>query len=234
MTKLAHLDESEAIAEAFITLSAEVFEGLMGGDGVKSDVFSVARIAGIMAAKKTAELIPLYHPIALNKVGVDFEPLVERHAIRITASAKATGSTGAEMEVLTAASIVALTLYDMVKDRATMIEGLKLVSKPDGNSEKYLATSRGGPVPKPTLGKVSVLMSETGFSRVRDVNAQREAFRAFMTNKHLRATEWAKQADVPAAQIYAYLTGKVRALAPDVVSKLARAARVREEDMFRA
>jgi predicted transcriptional regulator len=82
--------------------------------------------------------------------------------------------------------------------------------------------------------KPETIMNEVAAPRIHDVNSHRDAFRAFMTANRLRATEWAKQSGVPAAQIYAYLTGKTRALSPDAVSRLARAARVREEDMFRA
>jgi len=251
MTKLTHLDDSgaarmvdvsakdttdrEASAEAVIALSPEAFEAVVSGSGPKGDVFAAARIAGIMAAKKTSDLIPLCHPIALTKASIDFEPQAEGNAVRIVAYAKTTGPTGVEMEALTAASVAALTIYDMIKavDRAAVIEGVKLISKSGGKSGKYVSTSPERSPLKPTLGKVSVLMSETGSARVHDVNAQREAFRAFMTSKRLRATEWAKQADVPAAQIYAFLTGKLRALTPETISRLARAARVREEDMFR-
>lgn len=252
MSKLTHLDnngaarmvdisakdatEREASAEATITLSEEAFEAVVSGNGSKGDVFAAARIAGIMAAKKTSDLIPLCHPIALTRASVEFEALAERKAIRIVAFAKTTGPTGVEMEALTASSVAALTIYDMIKavDRAAVIEGVKLVSKSGGKSGVYVATS-----PKPHAALISVsrkpetIMNEVAAPRTADTSAQREAFRAFMTANRLRATEWAKQANVPAAQIYAYLTGKTRALAPDVVSRLARAARVRDEDMFR-
>ena len=253
MNKLTHLDrngaarmvdvsakdttEREASAEAVIVLSDEAYEAVVSGSGPKGDVFAAARIAGIMAAKKTSDLIPLCHPIALTKAGVDFEPMLERKAIRITASAKTIGQTGVEMEALTAASVAALTIYDMIKavDRAAVIEVVKLVSKSGGKSGGYVAaTPKAGAALKSVPRKPAVIMNEVAAPRVTDTSAQREAFRAFMTLNRLRATEWAKQANVPAAQIYAYLTGKTRALSPDVVSRLARAARVREEDMFRA
>ncbi len=252
MSKLTHLDdkgaarmvdvstkastEREAAAEAVIVLSADAYEAVVSGSGPKGDVFAAARIAGIMAAKKTSELIPLCHPIALTKAGVDIEPLAERSAVRILATAKTTGPTGVEMEALTAAAIAALTIYDMVKavDRGAVIEGVRLVSKSGGKSGGYFAANREKTAPKPaTNRRPAVLMNEVAAPRVRDVNAQREAFREFMTARRLRATQWAKQADIPASQIYAFLTGKLRTLTPEAITRLARAARVREEDMFR-
>ena len=252
MNKLSHLDDSgaarmvdvsakdaterQAAAEAIIVLSQEAYDAAIGGSGPKGDVLAAARIAGIMAAKKTSDLIPLCHPIAITKASVDFEPLAERSAVRILATVKTLGQTGVEMEALTAASIAALTIYDMVKavDRGAVIEAVRLVSKSGGKSGSYFATTGKPALPKlNTPRKSETLMNEVAAPRNRDANAARDAFRAFMTAQRLRATEWAKQADVPAAQIYAYLTGKSRALSPDIIQKLARAARVREEDMFK-
>jgi cyclic pyranopterin phosphate synthase len=252
MSKLTHLDsagaahmvdvsaknatERQAVAEAVIILSAEAYEAAIGGTGPKGDVLAAARIAGIMAAKKTSELIPLCHPIAITKAGVDFEPLAERHALRILATVKTLAQTGVEMEALTAASVAALTVYDMIKavDRSAVIEGVRLVSKSGGKSGSYFAAV--GKTAPPRLNaprKAATLMNEVAAPRAHNVDAAREAFRAFMTAQRLRATEWAKQAGIPSAQIYAYLTGKARALAPDTAKKLARAAGVREEDMFK-
>jgi cyclic pyranopterin phosphate synthase len=251
MNKLTHLDasgaarmvdvsgkdttERQAAAEAIIVLSQEAYDAAISGSGPKGDVLAAARIAGIMAAKKTSDLIPLCHPLAITKAGIDFEPLAERHALRILATVKTLGQTGVEMEALTAASIAALTVYDMVKavDRSAVIENVRLVSKSGGKSGAYFAPGRKTAPPKINTRKSETLMNEVAAPRNRDANAQRDAFRAFMTTQRLRATEWAKQADVPVAQIYAYLTGKARVLAPETVKRLARAARVREEDMFR-
>jgi hypothetical protein len=111
---------------------------------------------------------------------------------------------------------------------------VRLVSKSGGKSGSYFAaTGKSAPPRLNTPRKATVLMNEVAAPRKHDADAAREAFRAFMTSQRLRATEWAKQAGVPAAQIYAYLTGKARALAPDTAKKLARAAGVREEDLFR-
>lgn len=251
MNKLTHLDEAgaarmvdvsdkeptdrQAAAEAVIVLSQDAYEAAIGGTGPKGDVLAAARIAGIMAAKKTSDLIPLCHPIAIAKASIDFEPLADRHALRILATVKTVGQTGVEMEALTAASVAALTVYDMVKavDRAAVIENVRLISKSGGKSGSYFATGRNATPPKlPATRKAATLMNEVAAPRTRDSNASRDAFRAFMTARHLRVSEWTKQAGVPAAQVYAYLTGKTRALAPDFVKRLARAAQAREEDMF--
>jgi cyclic pyranopterin phosphate synthase len=256
MSKLTHLDdagaarmvdvsdkgvtEREASAQATITLSAEAFAAVADGSAKKGDVLAAARIAGIMAAKKTSELIPLCHPIALTKVNVDLEPDAASHVIRIVAGAKATGQTGVEMEALTAASIAALTIYDMVKaiDKGAVIADVKLLAKSGGKSGVYVVEAPKKPAYRSagmrSKARPATLMSEVvAPAAPRDVNGQREAFRAFMTARHLRATEWAKDAGVPAAQIYAFLTGKVRALPGDIAERLARAARARVEDMFR-
>ena len=251
MTKLTHLDQTgaarmvdvsrkpvtdrEATAEAIVVLSPEAYEVALSGAAPKGDVLSTARIAGIMAAKKTSELIPLCHPLPLAKVDIAFEPLPGRHALRIAATAKTTAQTGVEMEALTAASVAALTVYDMVKaiDHAAVIEGVRLLEKSGGKSGAFRAPVPKLPPSRPRA-KPSTLIHETAapLRRMHDAGAQREAFRAFMTAHRLRATEWAKQAGVPAAQIYSYLTGKSRALETATAEKLAKAARVRVEDLF--
>jgi len=157
MSKLTHLDQHgaarmvdvsdkaagmrEAVAEAIIVLSPEAYAAALAEDSKKGDVRAVARIAGIMAAKKTSELIPLCHPIALSKASIEIEPIAERHALRILATVKTTGQTGVEMEALTAASIAALTIYDMVKaiDRGAVVETVRLLSKSGGKSGTYIA-----------------------------------------------------------------------------------------------
>lgn len=258
MKKLSHLDEHgaarmvdvskkaathrEAEAEAIIHLSADAFDAVMSGTAKKGDVLAVARIAGIMAAKKTSELIPLCHPIALTKVNVEFKPDAKLHTIRITASAKTSGQTGVEMEALTAASITALTIYDMTKsvDKGATIESVRLLSKSGGKSGDYtIGTSATSKTVYRSAGirsraRPSTLMSELSSPVTRaDPNSAREAFRSFMTTRRLRATQWAKEAGVPAAQIYAYLTGKTVRLPDELADRLARAAKSRAEDMFR-
>lgn len=255
MTKLTHLDdrgaarmvdvsakdstEREAIAEATVILGTEAYTAMMSGTAPKGDVLAAARIAGIMAAKKTSELIPLCHPLALSKANVDFEP--QDNAIRIIATVKTTGQTGVEMEALTAASIAALTIYDMIKavDKAAVIESVRLIAKSGGKSGNFHAPQSAKREPyKPRdaapRAKPATLMGEVTSPKTRaDSASQREAFRSFMTSHGLRATEWAKSAGVPTGQILSFLTGKSRAIPGDVAEKLARAARARVEDMFR-
>jgi cyclic pyranopterin phosphate synthase len=125
-----------AVAEALVVMSQETLTLIIDGHATKGDVMAVAELAGIMGAKRTAELIPLCHPIALTDVGVEITPDRKASALRITAHAATVGPTGVEMEALTAASIAALTAYDMLKsaDRGIRIEGLRLVEKRGGKS----------------------------------------------------------------------------------------------------
>jgi cyclic pyranopterin phosphate synthase len=150
MTKLTHLDETGAarmvdvsaksdtgrvaVTEGRIEMSAAALSAIRDGTTKKGDVLAVARVAGIMAAKKTSELIPLCHPIALSSVTVDFT--LGDTSITATVTARATGPTGVEMEALTAVSVALLTLYDMAKamDRGMRIEGVRLLRKTGGKS----------------------------------------------------------------------------------------------------
>ncbi len=126
-----------AVAEARLTATPETIAAILGGALKKGDAIAVARVAGIMAAKRTSDLIPLCHPIALRAVTVDIGE--DRGALLITATAETTGQTGVEMEALTAASVAALTLYDMAKamDRGMRIDGISLVEKTGGKSGDY-------------------------------------------------------------------------------------------------
>ncbi|MCC6479067.1 cyclic pyranopterin monophosphate synthase MoaC [Sphingorhabdus sp.] len=155
MTKLTHLDEAgnaamvdisakdatvrEAVAEGRITMSAEALAAVRAGAVKKGDVLATARIAGIMAAKKTSDLIPLCHPLALSKVAVDFE--FEDGGIRVVTLARLSGQTGVEMEALTAATVALLTIYDMAKalDKAMLISDVRLLSKSGGKSGDWHA-----------------------------------------------------------------------------------------------
>ena len=150
MTKLTHLDDSgaahmvdvsakadtvrEAVAEGRISMSAEALAAIREGSAKKGDVLATARIAGIMAAKKTSELIPLCHPLLLSKVSVDFA--FEDNGICVTTLVRLTGQTGVEMEAMTAASVALLTIYDMAKalDKSMVISGIRLLSKSGGKS----------------------------------------------------------------------------------------------------
>jgi len=131
----------EAVAGGRITMSAEAFEALTSGTSPKGDVMAAARIAGIMAAKKTSDLIPLCHPLPLSKVAVNFVIHADDRAVEVTATARTTGQTGVEMEALTAASIACLTLYDMLKavDKAMVISDIRLLKKSGGKSGDYSA-----------------------------------------------------------------------------------------------
>lgn len=233
------ISEREASAEATVIISAEAYEAIGSGAAPKGDVLAAARLAGIMAAKKTADLIPLCHPIVLAKVGVDFEMLDTEKAIRIVSRVRTSGQTGVEMEALTAASVAALTIYDMIKavDRQAQIKTIRLLAKSGGASGSYVAPSLRPtvkPKARPRVAKAAVLMEAAATRQSqRDRDAEREAFRSFMTSRRLRASEWAKHAGISPSLIYAYLTGRSRALTRESVERLARAARVRVEDLFR-
>lgn len=155
MTKLTHIDDAgaarmvdiagkpvtarEATAEGSISMSPEALAAIRDGTAKKGDVLAVARVAGIMAAKKTSELIPLCHPIALSSVTVDFNLDVD--TISAMATARTTGATGVEMEALTAVSAALLTIYDMAKaiDRGMTITGIRLLAKSGGHSGDWQA-----------------------------------------------------------------------------------------------
>lgn len=130
-----------AIAENHIKMKRETFDIITEGRAKKGDVLGVARLAGIMAAKQTATLIPLCHPLPITKVSVDLTPDTDLPGIRIRATVKTTGQTGVEMEALTAASVAALTVYDMTKavDKGMEISGLHVVLKEGGKSGRYEA-----------------------------------------------------------------------------------------------
>ncbi len=128
-----------ATAEAQVVMQPETLALITEGRASKGDVIGVARLAGIMGAKRTSDLIPLCHPLPVTKVTVDLDADAALPGLRITASVKTTGQTGVEMEALTAASTAALTVYDMCKavDRGMRIEGLRVVLKDGGKSGRY-------------------------------------------------------------------------------------------------
>jgi cyclic pyranopterin phosphate synthase len=131
-----------AVAEGLVRMSAETLALITEGRTQKGDVLSVARLAGIMAAKRTADLVPLCHPLPITKVALDLSPDPALPGIRITATVKTAGQTGVEMEALTAVSVAALTVYDMVKavDKAMVIEGVRLLLKDGGKSGRFEAS----------------------------------------------------------------------------------------------
>jgi cyclic pyranopterin phosphate synthase len=128
-----------AVAEGTISMSAETLEVIVRGSLKKGDVMAAARIAGIMAAKRTPELIPLCHPLVLNEVRIEIEPDHSLPGLRVTAWAEASGKTGVEMEALTAASVALLTIYDMAKsvERGMEITGVRLVEKRGGKTGNW-------------------------------------------------------------------------------------------------
>lgn len=154
MSKLTHIDETgranmvdvsakaatvrEALAEGFVRMSAETLALALSGDAKKGDVRATAEIAGIMAAKKTSDLIPLCHPLALSKVEVRVEP--GDGGLSVTARVRTSGQTGVEMEALTAVSVACLTVYDMLKaaDKAMSIEAVRLMKKSGGKSGDWV------------------------------------------------------------------------------------------------
>lgn len=131
----------EARAEALITMKPETLQMILSGNHHKGDVFATARIAGIQAAKRTWELIPLCHPLLLSKVEIQLEALPETNQVRIESLCKLTGKTGVEMEALTAASVAALTIYDMCKavQKDMVIEHVRLLAKSGGKSGDFVA-----------------------------------------------------------------------------------------------
>ena len=159
--RLTHFDESGAAqmvdvsekaataristAEAQIVMQPETLALITEGRAKKGDVIGVARLAGIMGAKRTADLIPLCHPLPVTKATVDLEPDADLPGLRITASVKTTGQTGVEMEALTAASTAALTVYDMCKavDRGMVISEVRLMEKQGGKSGTYVREDEG-------------------------------------------------------------------------------------------
>ncbi len=156
MSKLTHLDESgkakmvdvsekppttrEAVAEATVRMKPETLELILEGKVAKGEVFQVARIAGIMAAKRTSDLIPLCHPLSITKVDVDFSANRQDGIVTVTARVKTIGQTGVEMEALTAVTLSALTIYDMCKavDREMTITDVMLLEKRGGKSGEFV------------------------------------------------------------------------------------------------
>ncbi|KPD11909.1 cyclic pyranopterin monophosphate synthase MoaC [Phaeobacter sp. 11ANDIMAR09] len=130
-----------AVAEGHITMAAETYEIIAQGKAKKGDVLSVARLAGIMGAKKTPDLIPLCHPLPISKVAVELTLDPDLPGVRVEATVKTTGQTGVEMEALTSVSVACLTVYDMAKavDKAMQIGGTRVVLKDGGKSGRYEA-----------------------------------------------------------------------------------------------
>ena len=133
--------ERVAVAEGRVLMATKTLDLVAKGNAKKGDVLGAARIAGIMAAKKTHELIPLCHPLAISQITVDIEPDLSLPGLRVRATVRVTGPTGVEMEALTAVAVACLTIYDMVKavERGMRIEGIRLIEKSGGKSGRYRA-----------------------------------------------------------------------------------------------
>jgi cyclic pyranopterin phosphate synthase len=133
--------EREAIAEGRVVMTIQTLGVVLAGNAKKGDVLGAARIAGIMAAKRTHELIPLCHPLPVSNIAVDIEPERKLPGLNVRARVKVTGPTGVEMEALTAVAVACLTIYDMVKalERGMRIEGIRLLEKRGGKSGLYRA-----------------------------------------------------------------------------------------------
>ena len=145
--KMVDVSEKEttkriAVAEGFIQIKPEVIQLIVGGNMPKGDVLSTAKIAGILAAKKTGDLIPMCHPLGLDHADVEFE--IMENGIKITASMVVTAKTGIEMEALTAVSVAALTIYDMCKsaDKSMAINNVRLMKKSGGRSGEYIRSEK--------------------------------------------------------------------------------------------
>ncbi|MCD8037863.1 MAG: cyclic pyranopterin monophosphate synthase MoaC [Lachnospiraceae bacterium] len=140
------ITQRRAVAGGLIAVNEEVYAAIKGGTAKKGDVLGTARIAGIMAAKKTADLIPICHPLMLTKVTVDFEFKEETRQIKCICTAKLSGRTGVEMEALTGVSVALLTIYDMCKalDRGMCISDIHLIEKEGGKSGHYMVKENGG------------------------------------------------------------------------------------------
>ncbi len=266
MSKLTHIDEGgnarmvdvsskdattrTAMAEAIVRMKPDTLALVLDGTAPKGDVLATARIAGIMAAKKTAEIIPLCHPLPISGVTIACEPDEEGSLIRILASVKVTGQTGVEMEALTAATVAALTIYDMLKaaERGIVIESVRLLTKEGGKSGTFRAektdAKRGRVVRRPAAAAASRLvrhrskpveiMSEVaGRKPPTDKNARRDALRRFMSGRGLTAHAWAKDAGVAVGVIFSFLHGRTHTLTKSEEEKLAGAAGVSPEDLYR-
>jgi cyclic pyranopterin phosphate synthase len=267
MSKLTHLNdkgqaqmvdvsgkapsERSAMAEAVVRLAPATLALVLEAAVPKGDVLAVARVAGIMAAKKTADLIPLCHPLPISGVTVLCEPDEAECLIRILATVRVTGNTGVEMEALTAASVAALTIYDMLKavERGITIETVRLISKEGGKSGAFRAEEKA-PVRHSALRRASAVQAKARRARplasVKEVAPEpparkaateapgkRDALRRFMQSRGLTAHAWARDAGVPVGVLYSFLHARSHALSKKEEELLARAAEVDPDDLYR-
>ena len=245
--------ERSAMAEAIIRMRPDTLKIVLDGSVPKGDVLAVARVAGIMAAKKTSDLIPLCHPLPISGVTVVCEPDEDESIIRVFATVRVTGNTGVEMEALTAASVAALTIYDMLKavERGITIESVRLMSKEGGKSGSFRAESsdaaqkssrhaaprRSISTPTKSRGGRSVLPKELPIDGAKrkpqvDTTAKRDGLRRFMQSRGLTAHAWSKDAGLPLGVLYGFLHGRTQTLTRPEEKKLADAINVSPEDIY--
>ena len=263
MSKLSHIDgqgqanmvdvgEKEvttrlAVAEGRVVMKAETLKLILEGDMKKGDVLGTARLAGIMAAKKTSDLIPLCHPLALSSVKVDLTPDTDKNIIHIQSRVKVTGQTGVEMEALTAVSVAALTIYDMAKavDRDMEIGKIRLVQKQGGKSGSFQRAETAKTETTSPSSRPADLKSKRAALRPQEIKAgtgqaalrvspvsERDAFRQFIRVNRLQVHRWAKDAGVRPGEVFGYLNGQTPRIAEDSAQKLASAIGVPPSRMF--
>ncbi|HRE60572.1 MAG TPA: cyclic pyranopterin monophosphate synthase MoaC [Micropepsaceae bacterium] len=275
MSKLTHLDDKGharmvdvsakdatnrmAVAEGEVRLLPQVIDMIAEGTLPKGDALAVARLAGIMGAKRTSDLIPLCHPLAIAGASVELSPERDEGRIVIRATVKTNGPTGVEMEALTAVSVAALALYDMVKavQRDAIIGAIRLIEKHGGKSGDYVADGAAPAKPAApqrrsagfrqapsstvhagarTAGRARNAVAPEPALRPRaDAgDKDRAAFRAFMERNRLRVTQWCREAGIEPGLLYGYLHGRTGRLSRDAETRLARVVKVSVDDMFAA
>lgn len=247
------ITERTAMAEAIVRLKPETMAMVLDGSSPKGDVLAVARVAGIMAAKKTSDLIPLCHPLPISAVTVLCEPDEADNIIRVLATVRVSGNTGVEMEALTAASIAALTIYDMLKavERGIVIETIHLISKEGGKSGSFRAEPSDGSGSGQRLGalrRASGVQATVRRARTTlkpeppadpakrkpsaDASAKRDALRRFMQSRGLTAHAWSRDANLPVGVLYSFLHGRTHTLTKGEEQKLSSAVGVAPEDLY--
>ncbi|TNE60074.1 MAG: cyclic pyranopterin monophosphate synthase MoaC [Alphaproteobacteria bacterium] len=254
MSKLSHFDkdgkaamvdvsakdvtERRAVARGRITMKAETLALIREGTAAKGDVLGVARVAGIMAAKKTSDLIPLCHPLPITEVSLDLECDEATSSVEITAEVKVSGKTGVEMEALTAVSVAALTIYDMVKaaDKEMVISDITLAHKEGGKSGTFSSKKEAPPLrsrgmqARPAARAEAVKLDPV--PEHVSPNAKREALRHFMEAKRIKPRRWAQDAGIASGTLYSFLQGRLASLSAEDEAKLAAALRLRPEDLY--
>lgn len=259
MSKLSHFNEDgkaamvdvsakedtkrTAVAEGLIRMKPETLALIAGGTAKKGDVLGVARVAGIMAAKRTHDLIPLCHPLPISKVSVDFSLDEKASTVRVESSVTVTGKTGVEMEALTAVSVATLTIYDMVKavDKDMTIDGIQVLKKEGGKSGTYerapeplvqqparLKSTDAGK----SLAKPQPVGHPTGFSQAPDQGSPHLLTRAYMERGRIKPLRWAQDAGVQTGALYAYLQGRTASLGAADKQKLAAVFNADAADIF--